>query len=472
MSRTKILAKNTLLISVSKLTVQAASFLLLPLYTQVLNTEDFGLLELVLTYSGLIVPALLLQTDAALFRILIDLRNSFEQTRAAVSSVWVLGVTTSTLTVFGVSLLELVIDQTIFSLVAIVFGSFMLLSLAQQTVRGLGKIKAYVWSSIVSGLAIVSGNLLTLLVLNWGVQGVLVSTATGYLLGAITAFMGGHIRSFLSIKSASRKELKRCLRYALPLIPNGLSWWSIDAGSRAILAATQGLGAIGIYGVAVRISQVFSQTFSYFNLAWVESASVSINDKDRSVFFSQVFNQTLRLSGSLILIMLATLPLYFPILVGPKFLEASTLVPMLLLSAFLNAWVTLYSSVYLAMMNTKAVLMTTVIAALIALSGAFLLVVPMGMLGVALASTIAWIVVLTLRHITLRRTLTIRYALSTWFSVISVLLAVIICTFLQFQYLSWNPWLWGLLTLLASIGINWNLIWTLTQRVRKKRIES
>ena len=45
----KELAKNTAIISVGKICTQVVSFLLLPIYTGILSTEEYGAVDLIIT---------------------------------------------------------------------------------------------------------------------------------------------------------------------------------------------------------------------------------------------------------------------------------------------------------------------------------------------------------------------------------------------------------------------------------------
>ena len=50
MSRSKELVKNTAILTIGKMCTQFVSFLLLPLYTALLSTEEYGIVDLFTTY--------------------------------------------------------------------------------------------------------------------------------------------------------------------------------------------------------------------------------------------------------------------------------------------------------------------------------------------------------------------------------------------------------------------------------------
>ena len=75
MSKNKEYVKNTLILFIGKFATQFVSFLLLPLFTHYLITEDFGWVDLLQSYISLLVPVLTLRLDSSLFRFLILLFN-------------------------------------------------------------------------------------------------------------------------------------------------------------------------------------------------------------------------------------------------------------------------------------------------------------------------------------------------------------------------------------------------------------
>ena len=75
MSKKKDLVKNTFIILLGKVCTQFLSFFLMPLYTNVLSSSEYGTVDLIITYVALFVPVITLQIEMGLFRNLIDFRE-------------------------------------------------------------------------------------------------------------------------------------------------------------------------------------------------------------------------------------------------------------------------------------------------------------------------------------------------------------------------------------------------------------
>ena len=86
MSKQKDLLKNTGIITIGKLSSQIVSFMLLPLYTSVLSTSEYGMVDLLLSYIQLLIPVINLQLDQALFRFLVTKRSDEGECRIVIST--------------------------------------------------------------------------------------------------------------------------------------------------------------------------------------------------------------------------------------------------------------------------------------------------------------------------------------------------------------------------------------------------
>ena len=76
--RKKKLAKNTLIIAVGKVSTQLINFLLLPLYTYKLSTQDYGDFDFISTVSYFLLPLFTLLFEESMFRFLIDNKEEKE----------------------------------------------------------------------------------------------------------------------------------------------------------------------------------------------------------------------------------------------------------------------------------------------------------------------------------------------------------------------------------------------------------
>jgi O-antigen/teichoic acid export membrane protein len=65
-----------------------------------------------------------------------------------------------------------------------------------------------------------------------------------------------------------RPELRRMIRYGLPIVPGSLAIWAVFAIDRTLLASLRGVADAGYYGLASRVSAPLVLAVSAFAVAW------------------------------------------------------------------------------------------------------------------------------------------------------------------------------------------------------------
>ena len=121
MNRNKELAKNTVIITLGKVCTQFISFFLLPLYTALLTTEQYGAVDLVSTYVQLLLPIVIFQIDQAVFRYLIDKRKDRESETELISST------------LAFAFLQFILFTLLFSIILILHYRFLMTDLSKFT---------------------------------------------------------------------------------------------------------------------------------------------------------------------------------------------------------------------------------------------------------------------------------------------------------------------------------------------------
>lgn len=365
LNREKSLVKNTIIITIGKISTQLITFFLLPVYTAVLSTEEYGIVDLLNTLVFLCLPIVTFQIEQALFRNLIDNRENDKEIRRT--------ITTTLLTVIvqiGIYLIAFCVISPLIhneykyflatNVIANIFSSVML-----QLSRGLGDNKRYAVGSFLTAFCTVLLNVIFIVVFKWGAYGMLSATLIGNIVCSLYIFISKRIKNYIDIKLYSKNLLKKLWKYSLPLIPNAISWWIFNSSDRIIVSSILGISQNGILSAAYKFSTVYIALYNVFNMTWTESAALHINDKDSSEFFSKIINTVLRLFVAISFGIIACMPFLFPIMINKKFGEAYYQIPILMLASIFNVVVGLLSVIYIAKKDTKAVARTSISAAVI-----------------------------------------------------------------------------------------------------------
>ncbi len=409
MNKKRVLAKNTLIISLGRFSTQLISLFLLPIYTVYLSPADYGLVDLIITYTILLVPALTIQMEMAAFRFLIDARTDEAQKKKIISNV----LQIVSVILLGFLALYLILSQFInirfAGLIVLNICVTIFANLFLQIARGLGDNKRYAIASTVTGITTLLATALFVVHARDGAGGVLAALVLANLACVIYLFWSVKLYRYIGLGQSSKTLKKKLRHYSLPLVPNGLSWWVISVSDRTIITIMLGLAANGIYAVSAKYTMVFASIFAIFSMALTEAASVHINAKDRDSFLSETNTASLRLFGSLGLVLIALCPFAFALFIGHNFQSASNYVPILVVAAFFNAVVGIYSAIYVAKKMTKQVMNTSIAAAVINVVLTLAFVPIIGIYAAALATAVAYLAMAVFRHHDLKKIVHIRY---------------------------------------------------------------
>ncbi len=465
MSKAKVLLKNTVIVSIGKIATQFITFLLLPIYTAVLTNEEYGVVDLLNTLTSLLLPIATFQIEQGIFRYLVDCREDKEKQSQIIT------------TVFKFMIIQAIIYIIIFlgiskfinnnykyflvgNLLACMFSTILL-----QICRGMGDNKKYAFGSFISGVTTVVLNIIFIVVFKLGAYGMLTATFIANILCGIYVLLGEKIYKYIKIGKYDKQILKEMIKYSVPLVPNMISWWIVDASDRTIISTILGIGKNGIYSAANKFSNVFASLYSVFNLTWTESASININSPDKDEFFSKILDVTLRFFGSLAIGIIAFLPFVFPILINEKFSEAYYQVPILMVGSMFNVLVSFIGSIYVAKKITKEIAKTSIFAAIINITINLICIRWIGLYAASISTLIAYFSMFIYRYIDSKKYVKLKVNKKIVISMLGILIISI-----AFYYME-NPILQILNVLLVAVytvSINKTSVKFIWDNMRKK----
>ena len=424
MSRQKDLAKNTAILTVGKVCTQCISFFLLPLYTAILSAEDYGTFDLFVTYATLLLPLINWQLDQGLFRFMLDYRGNKDEQKKLFSTLLLSSTAQNIIYVILFICIEpfLKIENAYFLLLYVVLQVYNALFL--QFVRGLGYSIKYTIASFISASATTVLNVIALVFLRMGLQGLFVSTLTAQLLTLIYLVVSSRSWEYFSLKNARIGTFKKVGTYSIPLIPNNLAWWVVNASDRTIISHVLGTAANGIYSVANKFPNVFINFYNILNLSWTETVSLHYNDEDRDEFLTDTMTSLVKLFVAACLGIVACMPFVFPIMVNAKYNAAYNQILILMYAMLFRVLVVLYSCVYVAQKNAKKIAYTSISAAIINITVDLILINKIQVFAASLSTLVAFLSMFIVRYIDVNKTVHMR--IKKPIAVGSVLLSVML----------------------------------------------
>lgn len=432
MSRNTELAKNTAILTIGKACTQCISFLLLPLYTSILSTEDYGIYDLLVTYSTLLLPLVNWQLDQGLFRFMLDCRENERAKCRLFSTLLLFSLLQSIVYIILFIIIKpfLRIANAYFLLLYVVFQVFIALLL--QFVRGLGQSVKYAIASFISASSTTIFNVIALVILKMGLQGLFVSTLVAQAFTLIYLFYASKCWKFFSINEIDFKIFKRVGAYSIPLIPNNLAWWAVNASDRSIISVFLGTAANGIYSIANKFPNIFINFYNILNLSWTESVSLHYKDPDRDEFLTETITSLFKLFAAACFGIVACMPFIFPFLVNKEFGAAYDQILILMYAMLVRVLVGLYSCIYVAQKKAKKIASTSLLAAIINIIVNVSLINFIGVYAASISTLIAFATMFIVRYIDVNKSVRMKIKRSI------VLGSIVIGSMLAFSYYSNN----------------------------------
>ena len=214
-SKNKYLFKNTILFSISNFGTKLIHFLLVPLYTNILSTSEYGTLDLITVISMVIVPIITLNISEAVMRFSMD-KNA---NRDNILCVGIFTFLFSVLISLIIYPIFNVIDTTSkYSLLLVLY----ILSLSSSTIficyiRGIEKLLDYSLISIFQSLCIACLNIIFLIKLKLGIEGYIIAYVISYFLTTLICLIRGNIFQILNKMHFDKKLFKDMIKYSLLL---------------------------------------------------------------------------------------------------------------------------------------------------------------------------------------------------------------------------------------------------------------
>lgn len=246
---------------------------LMPLYTRVLLPSDYGELNLINNTFLLLSLFLVFGLDNSTARWYYDSENEDERKKTVASWFW-FQLFFSVLLGFILLLFSGVFSKWIVdsdnSLLFIIPSLGLIANVLPTVFSNLLRFQRMATKTVVFTLSIslinIGLNILFVLVLDYGVIGILMSAFLGNVIGSLYGFIS--IRRWVKFSYFSMRRLKEMLRFAYPLIPTFLAMWVLNNFSSYIIEEFSGKNEVGLFQVGLTISASVTLVVGAFQMAW------------------------------------------------------------------------------------------------------------------------------------------------------------------------------------------------------------
>ena len=338
---------NILIFGIGLLGTKLVQFLLLPYFTSVLTTSEFGVIDLGLTIAGLVVPIITFGLPNAILRF--GLSNDTNKAELLFNSIIILAVSI---------LLSLIIYPLIGYYETLAsWKTYIILIIVTQAIqtnmslfiKANNRIILFSINSVLTAFFIGGGDIYFISYRNMGVKGYFISEIFGNLFSiALLSFAGQIFEYIRSLSKFNFTLLKSMLIYSIPLIFNSISWWIISFSDRIIIDIFYTTSDVGLYSVAAKFPAIISIGLSVFTQAWIMSAVREYENDRNSEFFNKVYKIYIGILLSVTPFIILIIKHLIKIYIGNSFQDSWVFVPYLLIGTAFMGISNFYGGIYAA----------------------------------------------------------------------------------------------------------------------------
>ncbi|OIK07993.1 oligosaccharide flippase family protein [Bacillus sp. MUM 13] len=425
------LLNNSLIFAIGNLGTKLIVFFLFPLYTYYLTTSELGTVDLLTTTISLLMPIFTLSILDSVLRFVMD--KNYDRQAVLINTIIIIFIGfILILFFFPVLIMLLPFDNYIYWFYFLLLVQSIYATLTEY-IRSKGMVRLFATSGIINALILLVCNIYLLVLLHQGTFGYLLSLIIANIVSSLFVIITGKVQKEFNVKKINVKLMQEMLLYSIPLIPNSLMWWIMGASDRYIINYFLGLSANGLYAVANKIPSILNIFNSIFFQAWQMSAIEEAKSKDKSIFFSNVFNMlfiTMLLTTSLII---AHLKFIIEILVANTYIKSWEYVPFLLLGVVFSSFSSFLGTNYIAAKKTSGVFKTSVIGAIINIIANIILIPLIGINGASIGTMLSFFVIWLLRIKDTKKFVNIKFHLKKLILMLIVILTQIGILYLNFK---------------------------------------
>jgi O-antigen/teichoic acid export membrane protein len=257
----KSFLKDSVIYSIPSIISRGMSLFLVPLYTRVLNPSDYGSLDLLMVFAGIINLTIALEVSQGVSRFYTETLNPVQKMLYASSAFWftflvyfffVIGTISNSnslsILILGRSGLT---DIFNIGMVYIFFNG--IFYLIQNQFRWELKSKKYAVVSLLNSLVTAGVSIWLTYIFKFGFKGLLLGMLSGSVIATIIGF-------FLLRKSFRFRfeyiHLKEMLSFSSPLVFSGIAVWLSQYIDRIMIKHYLSIEQLGLFGIGYRIASI------------------------------------------------------------------------------------------------------------------------------------------------------------------------------------------------------------------------
>lgn len=365
---------------------------LIPLYTKVFLPADYGIIALMGSMQSIVTIFIIFGMD-----------NSFsvwywdkptEEGRSTAASNWfffslTLGFSVSLLLAAGsYYIASFVLGDGRLYPVVILFAINIFLASTQKLLNLWFRVRRKPLHAVAFNLSIslltVALNIWFVLIKKIGIPGIYFSACITSLIALVITIIV--LRKYISIRFFNYDELRRMIKFSLPLVPTGLIFWVMGAASPYFINfLMHNKAEIGLYQIGSNAASILGLgTFAFFQAFTVYALSISKEENAKGIYAKILeYYVYIGMSCALLLGLLAKFILH--LFTNEKYISAYIVIGILAFNVIISGAIQIISIANLLAKDNKPIARSAFFSVMITIAGYFTLIPLLGKEGAAIA---------------------------------------------------------------------------------------
>lgn len=398
MSKSSNFLGNTIILSIGTLGAKLVQYLLLPYYTNILSTSEYGIVDNLQNFTTLLVPIVSLTISEGVFRYALD--KNYEKAKVFSNGMMINIIGAIVAMVLSIFVGIIVKSEELRIYIALVSANVILNFLRTNCAQYVKAVKStilYTVDSILMTFVTVVASIILLSIFKMGITGYMLGYIIGNAVSFVFLFWRGKLYKDFSYSWFSKDLCKVLILFCIPLIPNTICWWISNCSDRFMITYFLGVAENGIYAISYKVPTIVTILVGIFIQAWQISANQAADDKHIAQYYTKIYKylDTFVVCMSTVIILFSRV--IIKIMAAEAYYEAWMYVPCLIFAICFYSKAQLLGTIYTTFCQTKMAFVTNFIAAIANIVGNFILIKQMGVMGAAIATAISYVILWFIR---------------------------------------------------------------------------
>jgi len=418
-SKRKVI-ENSFFYTFSSLLVKTFGFFLIPVYTFYISPEQYGVVNLVNSFTSVAVFIVAFSLYSAVIRFYIEYKDNNEKLKILFGTI-ITFVSLSGVIFFALGYLfrEQLIRWffegiSFFPYILIALSSLVFISLHtihQNILTAMQKGKKLVIINLIVFILQVLLNLFFLIIVRYQALGILLSAIIINILYFIYMLYDLFKNNLIKV-TLNLKILKELLKYSIPIMPHNLSTSVASFASKVFINNNESTSEVGLYGIASQFGQIIDLVQISVNKAFQPWLFDNLQYKSIDNAKVKDFSYILILGYSIIYLLIGLFSHEAVLLMTTDgYSKAWTVIPILVIGFSVKSIYYFYINILFYYKSAaRMIFISTIVGSLFDIVLAYFLVPIYGMYGSAIAFVLAKIIIVTIVILISKKYNTIGYS--------------------------------------------------------------